>query len=105
PTRRTRAGRTATAAAGRVAAGAAAVAGCRGAAPAGRRSQWSAGRGGPMSALLLERDVAAPLARRNPTVKLALVFVVSIVVMFVLDPVTPAVLYLLALVAVLTTTR
>lgn len=50
-------------------------------------------------------DVVAPLARRNPTVKLALVFAVSIVVMFVLDPVTPAVLYLLALVAVLATTR
>lgn len=43
------------------------------------------------------------LARRNPTVKLALVFVVSVAVMFVLDPVTPALLYLLALVGIVTT--
>lgn len=49
--------------------------------------------------------MTAPLARRNPTVKLALVFVVSVVVMFVLDPVTPAVLYVLALLAVVVGTR
>ncbi len=49
--------------------------------------------------------VPAPLDRRNPTVKLALVFVVSLTVMFVLDPLTPAVLYVLALAGVVTTTR
>lgn len=50
-------------------------------------------------------DVVVPaLDRRNPTVKLALVFVVSLVVMFVLDPLTPAVLYLLALGGVLAST-
>lgn len=48
---------------------------------------------------------AAPLARRNPTVKLALVFVVSLAVMFVLDPITAAVLYLLALGGVALGTR
>ncbi|NLF05150.1 MAG: energy-coupling factor transporter transmembrane protein EcfT [Actinomycetales bacterium] len=48
---------------------------------------------------------APALDRRNPTVKLALVFVVSLVVMFVLDPVTPTVLYVLALAGVATTTR
>jgi energy-coupling factor transporter transmembrane protein EcfT len=37
------------------------------------------------------------LGRRNPTVKLALLFLVSLAMMFVLDPVTPGVLYLLAL--------
>lgn len=48
---------------------------------------------------------AAPLDRRNPTVKLALVFAVSLAVMFVLDPVTPAVLYGLALTGVAAGTR
>ncbi|HLS16069.1 MAG TPA: energy-coupling factor transporter transmembrane component T [Beutenbergiaceae bacterium] len=48
---------------------------------------------------------AAPLARRNPTVKLALVFLISLAVLFVLDPLTPAVLYLLALGGVLAATR
>lgn len=38
-----------------------------------------------------------PLARRNPTVKLALVFAVSLAMLFVFDPVTPTVLYVLAL--------
>lgn len=42
----------------------------------------------------------SPLARRNPTVKLALLALVSVVVVFVLDPLTPAVLYALALVGV-----
>lgn len=41
-----------------------------------------------------------PLGRRNPTVKLGLVFVISAVLLFVLDPVTPAVLYLLAVTGV-----
>lgn len=41
------------------------------------------------------------LARRNPTVKLALVFTVSAVLLFVVDPVTTAVLYLLAIAGVL----
>jgi energy-coupling factor transporter transmembrane protein EcfT len=42
----------------------------------------------------------SPLARRNPTVKLALLTVVSLVAMFLLDPVTPAVLYALGLTGV-----
>jgi len=45
--------------------------------------------------------LASPLARRNPTVKLALLFVVSAVLLLVLDPVTPAVLYVLVAGAVL----
>lgn len=36
----------------------------------------------------------SPLARRNPTVKLAVLFVASVALLFVLDPVTPAVIYL-----------
>lgn len=48
---------------------------------------------------------ASPLGRRNPTVKLMLVFAVSLVMLFVLDPVTPAVLYALASVAVAAGTR
>ncbi|WNB86567.1 energy-coupling factor transporter transmembrane component T [Cellulomonas sp. ATA003] len=47
----------------------------------------------------------SPLARRNPTVKLALLTVVSVVVLFVLDPLTPGVLYGLALVGVVVGTR
>ncbi|MGH8968850.1 MAG: energy-coupling factor transporter transmembrane component T family protein [Actinomycetes bacterium] len=47
----------------------------------------------------------SPLARRNPSVKLALVTAVSMVAVFVLDPATPAVLYLLALVGVAGSTR
>lgn len=50
-------------------------------------------------------DVAAvapsPLSRRNPTVKLALLFMVSLLLLFVFDPVTPGLLYLLGLTAVL----
>ena len=49
--------------------------------------------------------VVPPLDRRNPTVKLVLVFAVSLTVMFVLDPVTPAVLYVLALTGVAVATR
>jgi energy-coupling factor transport system permease protein len=45
------------------------------------------------------------LARRNPTVKLALLFVVSLVLVFIFDPVTPAVLYVLAVIAVAVSTR
>ena len=41
----------------------------------------------------------SPLARRNPSVKLLLMLVVSLSVMFVLDPVTPAVLFIVAAVA------
>ncbi|MGV8885526.1 MAG: energy-coupling factor transporter transmembrane component T family protein [Microbacteriaceae bacterium] len=37
----------------------------------------------------------SPLARRNPSIKLAVLFLTSVLVMFVLDPVTPAVIYLL----------
>jgi energy-coupling factor transporter transmembrane protein EcfT len=36
----------------------------------------------------------SPLARRNPTVKLAVLFLASMALLFVLDPVTPAVIYL-----------
>lgn len=36
----------------------------------------------------------SPLARRNPTVKLAVLFLASVALLFVLDPVTPAVIYL-----------
>lgn len=42
----------------------------------------------------------SPLARRDPTVKLAVLTLVSVTVLFVLDPVTPVVLYALALAAV-----
>ena len=48
---------------------------------------------------------ASPLGRRNPTVKLALLLVVSLAVMFVFDPLTPTVLYLVALVAVACSAR
>lgn len=59
-----------------------------------------------MTTTFVSRTVLdSALSRRNPTIKLALIFVVSVVVMFVLDPLTPAVLYLLALVGVLATTR
>jgi energy-coupling factor transport system permease protein len=47
----------------------------------------------------------SPLARRNPTIKFALLFIASIALVFVFDPLTPAVLYLLALAAVLATAR
>lgn len=56
-----------------------------------------------MSGLRAAAD--SPLARRNPTVKLALLTAISLVVVFVLDPVTPTVLYLLALLAVAATVR
>jgi energy-coupling factor transport system permease protein len=47
----------------------------------------------------------SPLSRRNPTVKLALLFIVSLLLLFVFDPVTPAVLYLLGLAAVIAFAR
>ncbi len=43
----------------------------------------------------------SPLGRRNPTMKLALLFVVSFAMLFVFDPLTPALLYPLALASVL----
>jgi energy-coupling factor transporter transmembrane protein EcfT len=46
-----------------------------------------------------------PLARRNATVKLVLLTAVSLVVMFVLDPLTPTVLYVLALAGVAASVR
>lgn len=49
--------------------------------------------------------VDSPLGRRNPAVKLGLVFVVSVVVLFVFDPLTPSTLYLIALIAVAASTR
>ena len=58
-----------------------------------------------MSALTAAPIADSPLARRNPTVKLALLTLVSLVVVFVLDPVTPAALYLLALVGVAASVR
>ncbi|WP_193312742.1 energy-coupling factor transporter transmembrane component T family protein [Georgenia subflava] len=58
-----------------------------------------------MSALTAAPIADSPLARRNPTIKLALVTLVSLVVVFVLDPLTPSVLYLLALVAVAVSVR
>jgi energy-coupling factor transporter transmembrane protein EcfT len=47
----------------------------------------------------------SPLARRNPTIKLAVLTAVSIAAMFFLDPLTPTVLYALGLVAVAVGTR
>lgn len=52
-----------------------------------------------------QRTTGSPLGRRNPTVKLALLFLVSVAMLFVFDPVTPAVLYLLALAAVAASAR
>lgn len=52
-----------------------------------------------MTAAFVREIVDSPLARRNPTVKLLLMFVVSLAVMFVLDPVTPVVLFAVAFVA------
>jgi energy-coupling factor transport system permease protein len=44
------------------------------------------------------RDSA--LARRNPSIKLAVLFLSSVALLFVLDPVTPSTLYLLGLIGV-----
>lgn len=55
---------------------------------------------------MLRADAAGNvLARRNPTVKLVLLFLVSLALTFVFDPVTPAVLYVLGLAAVILATR
>jgi len=51
------------------------------------------------------RFTDSPLGRRNPTVKLALLFAVSLALLFVFDPVTPAALYVLALTAVAASAR
>lgn len=53
-----------------------------------------------MSAIEPLRIAGSPLSRRNPTIKLALLFSVSLAMLLVYDPFTPAVLYLLALVAI-----
>ena len=58
-----------------------------------------------VAAFHADRAATSPLSRRNPTIKLALVFVVSAVMLFVFDPFTPTVLYLLALVGVLAFAR
>ncbi|MGH3488057.1 MAG: energy-coupling factor transporter transmembrane component T family protein [Actinopolymorphaceae bacterium] len=50
-------------------------------------------------------SAASWLGRRNPTIKLTLLFVVSLVMLFVFDPVTPTILYLVALAAVAVSTR
>lgn len=53
-----------------------------------------------MSGLGPVRVTDSPLGRRNPTVKLALLLVVSVALIFVLDPLTPLALYLASLAAV-----
>lgn len=58
-----------------------------------------------MSLLFVRDTTESPLARRNPTVKLALVFVVSMGLMFLLDPISTWSLYLLALGGVVIGTR
>lgn len=59
-----------------------------------------------MSALIEPRRFTdSPLGRRNPTVKLTVLFLVSVVLMFVFDPITPAVLYLIGLLAVVASAR
>lgn len=42
----------------------------------------------------------SPLSRRNPTVKLMVLFLMCVALLFVLDPVTPTVIYLLCLIGV-----
>lgn len=49
-----------------------------------------------MTTAFVRGVLPSPLERRNPVVKLLLLLVVSITVMFVLDPVTPAALILVA---------
>jgi energy-coupling factor transporter transmembrane protein EcfT len=50
---------------------------------------------------LLDTDVrVSALARRNPTVKLTVLFVTSVALLFVLDPVTPTVVWALGLIGV-----
>lgn len=52
-----------------------------------------------------QRFTASALGRRNPTVKLVLLFMVSLVTMFVFDPFTPALLYVIVLMAVVASAR
>jgi energy-coupling factor transport system permease protein len=52
-----------------------------------------------------QRRLDSALARRNPTVKLAVLFVVSAALLFVLDPVTPTALYLMAVMGVVASAR
>lgn len=58
-----------------------------------------------MSALTTAVIADGPLARRNPTVKLVLLGLVSLVAIFLLDPITPAVLYLCGLIGVVASVR
>lgn len=53
-----------------------------------------------MNGFELVRVTDSPLARRNPTIKLALLLLVSVSLIFVLDPLTPLVLYFASLAAV-----
>lgn len=58
-----------------------------------------------MSILVGRTAIDSPLARRNPTVKLAVVFAVSAGLLFLLDPVSTWTLYVLALVGVVVGAR
>lgn len=58
-----------------------------------------------MSALTSAASTDSLLGRRNPTVKLAVTALVSVILLFVLDPLTPAALYLLALIGVAVSAR
>ena len=51
------------------------------------------------------RITDSPVGRRNPTVKLALLIVVSISLVFIVDPVTPAVMWALSVLAATTLAR
>lgn len=53
-----------------------------------------------MGVLVGRRVLSSPLARRNPTVKLVVVFIVSLGLLFLLDPVSTWTLYALAVVGV-----
>ncbi len=52
-----------------------------------------------------QRILDSPVGRRNPTVKLALLIVVSIALVFLLDPVTPTVIWALGVLAAVTFAR
>lgn len=58
-----------------------------------------------MSVITGDIVIDSALARRNPTLKLSLLTVVSLVAIFILDLITPTVLYLLALIAVAASVR
>lgn len=55
----------------------------------------------PSAVIDRARQTQTGLASRNPTVKLCLLFVVSLALTFVLDPVTPLILYLLVMAALI----